>query len=116
MLVLPVFFVGVRVMLAVTLCAAMAVGLLAFGKVPGVWSGTPLPVKVRWVLLQLVAAVDVRFSDAMNTDELMAQATPAVLVLLVVVPVVVVPPVVPVSVPLLVDAVGVTVMAAEAAL
>ncbi len=100
---------GAVVLLKRTFWAAMAFGLPELGKVPGVWSGTPLPVMVRWVPLQLMAAVLTRFRKVFITLWLNEHMTPLVPVEAVVVP----EPVVVVADPVLVVLVGVTVIAAD---
>jgi hypothetical protein len=46
-----------------TLCERMLFGLLALGKVPTAWSGSPLADKMRAVVLQLQLAVLVAFTE-----------------------------------------------------
>jgi hypothetical protein len=50
---------GVNVAETDTFCAVMVLGLLALGNVPTVWSGKPLAVSERSVLLQNHVAVAV---------------------------------------------------------
>jgi hypothetical protein len=50
-------------MVALTTWALMVLGLSGLGKVPTAWSGTPLAVSERWVLLHDQAAVLVALTD-----------------------------------------------------
>jgi hypothetical protein len=55
--------VGFNASVADTLCAEIAFGLLAFGNVPTVWSGKPLALNIRLVVLHDHAAVEVAFTE-----------------------------------------------------
>ena len=57
MLVVLLASAGVMGMAALTVSDLIALGLLLFGKVPTSWSGTPLPLTMRCVELQLQLAV-----------------------------------------------------------
>jgi hypothetical protein len=52
-------------MLAETLCAEIVFGQFEFGNVPVSWSGTPFPVTVRSVAVQLQATVLVRSTEGL---------------------------------------------------
>jgi hypothetical protein len=46
-------------------CAEMVFGLLPFGKLPTLWSGKPLAVSERRVLLHVQVAVAVAFTEGL---------------------------------------------------
>jgi hypothetical protein len=79
---------GARVKVAFTVCAVMAFGLLALGKVPTAWSGRPLALSRRELPLHDQLAVLVAFTDALvlSTLLLRLQSTPAVSPVAVLVP------------------------------
>ena len=64
--------VGVTVTEAEMFCAAMVLGLSLLGKVPTSWSGKPLAVSERCVLLQDQVAVAVLLTDAELLNALVA--------------------------------------------
>ena len=70
--VTTVVAVGVTVTEAEMFCAAMVLGLSVLGKVPTAWSGMPLPVSDRSVLLQDQVAVAVALTDAELLNALVA--------------------------------------------
>jgi hypothetical protein len=57
--------VGVTVTEAAMVCAEMVLGLLALGKVPTAWSGKPLALIDRVVVVQDQAYVAVAFTEGL---------------------------------------------------